>query len=115
MTNERRLAVVMDPIEHLKYAKDTTLAMMLAAQRRGYALTYLRMEDLSLRDGVAMGAGRPVEVRADPARYYTLGETRVEPLGNFDAILMRKDPPSTPSTSTRRTSWSGPKPRERWS
>ncbi len=93
MTNERRLAVVMDPIEHLKYAKDTTLAMMLAAQRRGYALTYLRMEDLSLRDGVAMGAGRPVEVRADPARYYTLGETRVEPLGNFDAILMRKDPP----------------------
>jgi hypothetical protein len=93
MTNQRRLAVVMDPIEHLKYAKDTTLAMMLAAQRRGYALTYLRLEDLSLRDGVAMGAGRPVQVHADPARYYTLGEPRVEPLGNFDAILMRKDPP----------------------
>ncbi|MFM1885867.1 MAG: hypothetical protein RL026_1024 [Pseudomonadota bacterium] len=93
MKKTRRLAVVMDPIEQIKYAKDTTLAMMFAAQARGYELTYLRLQDLSLRDGVAMGNGRPVTVRRDPGNYCSLGDARSEPLGNFDAILMRKDPP----------------------
>ncbi|HEV7632319.1 MAG TPA: glutathione synthase [Steroidobacteraceae bacterium] len=88
-----RLAVVMDPIEDIKYAKDTTLAMLLAAQARGYELTYLTLADLYLRDGVALGSTRPLTVRADPADWYSLREPRVQPLGEFDAILMRKDPP----------------------
>ena len=50
-----RLAVVMDPIGDIKYAKDTTLAMLLAAQKRGYELLYLTQADLYLRDGVARG------------------------------------------------------------
>ena len=91
----RRLssAVVMDPIDHIKPAKDTTLAMMLAAQRRGHELHYLGLGDLWLRDGVAIGRARPAEVRDDPHDWYTLGEAAVRPLGGFDAILMRKDPP----------------------
>jgi glutathione synthase len=48
-----RLAVVMDPIEHIHYAKDSTLVMLLAAQARGWSLHYLQLADLRLRDGVA--------------------------------------------------------------
>ncbi len=88
-----RLAVVMDPISDIKYAKDTTLAMLLAAQARGYQLTYLELHDLSLRDGVALGRGRALTVHADPNHWYDLGEPVVEPLGGFDVVLMRKDPP----------------------
>ncbi len=94
MTGRRlSIAVVMDPIDHIKPAKDTTLAMMLAAQRRGHELHYLGLGDLWLRDGVAIGRARPAEVRDDPHDWYTLGEAAVRPLGGFDAILMRKDPP----------------------
>jgi glutathione synthase len=88
-----RLAVVMDPIEHIKYAKDTTLAMLLAAQSRGWSLHYLEQADLRLRDGVAEGRVRALTVRADPKDWYTLGEPAVAALGALDVILMRKDPP----------------------
>ena len=51
----------MDPIEDIKYAKDTTLAMLLAAQARGYELLYLTQPDLYLRDGVARGRARAAD------------------------------------------------------
>ena len=88
-----RLAVVMDPIAHIKPAKDSTLAMLIAAQARGFELSYLEQKDLALRDGKACARARPLTVRADPASWHTLGEVRVAALGEFDCILMRKDPP----------------------
>jgi glutathione synthase len=88
-----RLVVVMDPIDRIKYAKDTTLALPLAAQARGWSLSYLEQRDLRLRDGVAEGRARPLEVRADSANWFTLGEPQVVPLKAFDVVLMRKDPP----------------------
>ena len=93
MTQKLRLAVVMDPIAGIKYAKDSTLAMLLAAQARGFQLHYLEQQDLFVRDGSAMGHTRPLTVKADPAAWFTLGERSVQPLGGFDCILMRKDPP----------------------
>ena len=93
MSQHPRLAVVMDPIEDIKYAKDTTLAMLLAAQRRGYELTYLTQGDLYLRDGVARCKARSLQVHANPANWFTLAEPRDQALGDFDVILMRKDPP----------------------
>jgi glutathione synthase len=93
MGSNVRLVVVMDPIDRIKYAKDTTLALLLAAQARGWSLSYLEQRDLRLRDGVAEGRARPLTVRADPASWFTLGEPSVEPLQAFDVILMRKDPP----------------------
>ncbi len=88
-----RLAVVMDPIEHIKFAKDSTLAMLLAAQARGWSLSYLEPSDLRLRDGVAEGRARPLSVMADAQHWHTLGAPQLQPLGAFDVILMRKDPP----------------------
>src|SRR6202023_83788 len=93
MSEHFRLGVVMDPIDAIKYAKDSTLAMLLAAQARGFVLNYLEQSDLSLRDGVAFGRVRPLTVRADANDWFTLGEPRLEKLGQLDAILMRKDPP----------------------
>jgi glutathione synthase len=88
-----RLGVVMDPIAQIKYAKDSTLAMLLAAQARGFELVYMEQRDLSLRDGKALARTRPLTVAADPVAWFALGEPRVEPLETLDCILMRKDPP----------------------
>jgi glutathione synthase len=93
MTAPRRLGVVMDPIGAINYAKDSTLAMLLAAQDRGFALSYLEQSDVLLRDGVALGRMRPLTVRADPADWFTLGPPALEALGALDCLLMRKDPP----------------------
>ncbi|MEX0386794.1 glutathione synthase [Spiribacter onubensis] len=87
------LGVVMDPIEGITPYKDTTLAMLLEAQRRGWEIRYLTLADLSLRDGTAYGDGALLEVRDDHHDWFSLGERDEEPLENLDAILMRKDPP----------------------
>jgi glutathione synthase len=93
MTQNIRLAVVMDPIGAIQYAKDSTLAMLLAAQSRGFELHYLEQQDLFVRDGQALGHARALTVRADPAAWFALGERSTQPLGSFGCILMRKDPP----------------------
>jgi len=93
MATPKRLGVVMDPIGAITYAKDSTLAMLLAAQARGFELAYLEQGDLLLRDGVAFGHMRPLTVRADPADWFTLGPAVLAPLSALDCLLMRKDPP----------------------
>ncbi len=93
-TSAIRLGVVMDPIEDIKYAKDSTLAMLLAAQARGFELVYMEQNDLSLRDGRAFARMRPLSVKADANDWFNLGEPKVAPLkGAVDVVLMRKDPP----------------------
>ena len=64
------LAVVMDPIAKVKFAKDSTLAMLLAAAGRGWQLTYFEQSDLFLRDGVAYGRGRPLRVISVGAQHW---------------------------------------------
>jgi len=93
MSEHFRLGVVLNIIDTIKYAKDSTLAMLLAAQARGFDLTYFEQSDLLLRDGVAFGRARPLTVRADANDWFTLGEASLHRLGQLDAILMRKDPP----------------------
>ena len=88
-----KAGVVMDPIGSINVKKDTTLAMMLAAQRRGWELRYMELGDLFVRDGEAHARMRPVEVRDDPHDWHTLGEGRTGALASLDVILMRKDPP----------------------
>jgi glutathione synthase len=93
MPKSPSLAVVMDPIVKIKFAKDSTLAMLLAAAARGWQLTYFEQSDLFLRDGVAFGRGRPLQVFPDPGKWFELGVPEVYELGKFDCVFMRKDPP----------------------
>lgn len=83
----------MDPIESIKPAKDTTLAMLLAAQARGWELLYMEQADLYLLDGEARARLRKLTVWDAPAGWFQLGEEHDEALGQLDMILMRKDPP----------------------
>jgi glutathione synthase len=93
MTSRVRLVVVMDPIEAIKPAKDSTLAILLAAQSRGWELFYAEQKDLYLRDGVAWGHLAPLRVADDLTAWFTLGAAAAAKLGDYDVILMRKDPP----------------------
>ncbi len=93
MSPRVRLVVVMDPIEAIKPAKDSTLAILLAAQAHGWQLFYAEQKDLSLRDGVAWGRLAPLQVFDDAAAWFVRGAVQNAPLGEFDVILMRKDPP----------------------
>jgi len=90
---KRRLGVVMDPIAGIKPAKDSTLAMLLEAQSRGWELKYMEQADLYALDGVVRAATRSLEVRDDDQDWFTLGEPVTEALGSLDVALMRKDPP----------------------
>ncbi len=87
------IGVLMDPIEKIKVEKDTSLAMMLAAQKRGWELRYFKREDLSMRDGVPSAVMHSVKVYDDAAHWYDLGPAEEQPLSTLDCILMRQDPP----------------------
>ncbi|MDE1959504.1 MAG: glutathione synthase [Xanthomonadaceae bacterium] len=87
------VAVLMDPIEHIKIGKDTTFALLLEAQRRGHALRYLQQGDLALRDGAPWARLAPLTVSDDAARWFRRGDAQWQPLTTVDILLARKDPP----------------------
>ncbi|MFJ9992317.1 glutathione synthase [Pseudomonas putida] len=88
-----RLGIVMDPIASISYKKDSSLAMLLAAQERGWSLFYMEQRDLYLGAGQARAQMRPLKVFADPAHWFELGDEQDSALSELDVILMRKDPP----------------------
>jgi len=88
-----KLGIVMDPIQSIKIKKDTSFAMLLEAQRRGYELYYMEMGDLYLEQGCAYATMRPIEVWDNAENWFELGEVVDQPLSELDVILMRKDPP----------------------
>jgi glutathione synthase len=93
MSSQARLVVIMDPIEAIKPAKDSTLAILLAAQARGCQLFYAEQKHLWLRDGVAWGRLAPLKVFDDLGTWFARGAAQAAKLGDYDVILMRKDPP----------------------
>jgi glutathione synthase len=88
-----KLGVVMDPIAAINYKKDSTLAMLWAAQDRNWELFYMQPEDLYLEQGVAAASMAPLTVFRDPENWYALQPRRDCELTELDVILMRKDPP----------------------
>lgn len=87
------LGVVMDPIEAITYKKDSTLAMLWAAQDRGWKVFYMTPADLYISNAEARASCKQITSFRDPAHFYELGESSDLALGELDAILMRKDPP----------------------
>ncbi len=87
------LGVVMDPIAAIHIKKDTTFAMLLAAEARGWKISYMEQGDLFLRDGRGFARMRGLRVRDDPKHWFDFGAETTEPLAALDVILMRKDPP----------------------
>ena len=83
----------MDPIESITPYKDTTLAMMLAAQARGWTINCMEQKDLFLDQGRAFARRRTVRVFDDNDHWFDAEEYQDAPLAENDIILMRKDPP----------------------
>lgn len=87
------LGVVMDPINNIKPYKDTTLALLLAAQRRGWELMYMEQSHLALASGDPIAKMAPLTVRDSTTNWFSVGEEKICPLSHLNVILMRKDPP----------------------
>lgn len=88
-----RLLVVMDPIAGIKPYKDSSFAMLLEAQARGWPLRYAELPDLYWRDGVAALRHRSLTVTDQTNDWFELGNEQDSEGRDFDVILMRKDPP----------------------
>ena len=88
-----KLAVVMDPITTINIKKDTTLAMLHAAQQRGWELYYIEQNGLYSDQGEPMAIMQTLEVFDNPEDWFTLGDAQRLPLSQMDVVLMRKDPP----------------------
>lgn len=93
-----KLGIVMDPIDSIKAYKDSSLAMLLEADRRGYEIYYMEMNDLYMQSSTPMTNYRKLKVFDDNQHWYEFTEGTAEqqlnmPLAELDVILMRKDPP----------------------
>ena len=87
--------VVMDPIDRIKIAKDTTFALLLEAQRRGHRLHYVAPGSLHLCDGRVFVHAARLAVDDNSNHWFDLEQAQVMPLGAGQIVLMRKDPPVT--------------------
>ncbi len=88
-----KIGIVMDPIQSITPYKDSSLAMLLEAERRDAEIHYFEQKDLSLVSGKALGQSTLLHVRDDNDDWFDLGDQQTVELGDLDAILMRKDPP----------------------
>jgi len=88
-----KIGIVMDPIESITPYKDSSLAMLLEAERRSADIHYFQQKDLKLLGGQAIGHSQLLHVKDDNSDWYAFGESEEVALGSLDAILMRKDPP----------------------
>lgn len=83
----------MDPIGSISINKDSSFAMLLAAQQRGWELLYMEQSDLFLRDARAYATVCRLRVEDNPNNWFELGAAHTTPLDRLDILLMRKDPP----------------------
>lgn len=88
-----KLGIVMDPIHSINIKKDTSFAMLLEAQQRGYEIHYMEMANLYLDHGIAKASMRSLKVQESQTGWYELGDVQHQQLAELDVLLMRKDPP----------------------
>ena len=98
----RHVAFVADPVASFNVRKDTTLAMMRAAQRRGWRISVMGIGDLALQHGQTVGWCRDLALTpaamasldaVESADCYRLGPPTRLALAEADIVMMRKDPP----------------------
>ncbi|MFT5756700.1 MAG: glutathione synthase [Alteromonadaceae bacterium] len=88
-----KLGIVMDPISQVNVKKDSSMAMMFEAQKRGYEIYYMEMKDLYLIEGQCRASAQRINVFDDPQHWYELSAVKDIDVSELDAVLMRKDPP----------------------
>jgi glutathione synthase len=88
-----KVAVQMDPIARINVRGDSTLALLLEAQKRGHTLSYYTPDKLSQRGSEVVAPMQALNVRDEVGNHFTLGEAKREDLSTFDVVLLRQDPP----------------------
>ena len=88
-----KIAYQMDPIEHIDVPGDSTLAILLEAQKRGHEIFYYTPANLALHGTELKARGSTLKVRDEPGNHYELTDHRVIDLSTQDVVLLRQDPP----------------------
>lgn len=87
------IAFILDPLPLLKAYKDSSIAMMRGLAARGHAIHALQQGDLAWDAEGTHALTMPLTLSTDDAAWYTAGEAQRRALRDFDAVVMRKDPP----------------------
>lgn len=90
---EYKLAIVMDPLELIKPWKDSSVAMMLEAQARGWTIHYLTINDIYMDNSISHARYQVLKLTDDNEQWYEVVNSGICRLDSFNVILMRKDPP----------------------
>lgn len=88
-----KLGIVMDPIESIKPYKDSSFAMMLAAQKKSWSVFYIQPQDIYLKDGEVFASMNPLQLFDDNEHWFEKSDSMDVSLSTLDAIIMRVDPP----------------------
>ena len=88
-----KIGVIMDPIGGINIKKDSTFAMLLAAQRREWEIRYMEISDVFLKDDKPYAVTRGLTVFENKDKWHEFRDEDIMPLSSLDVVLMRKDPP----------------------
>ena len=92
-THNIKLGIIMDPIESINIKKDSSFAMLLAAQRKNWHIFYIKQSEIFLQNEHVFANCQALQVKDQPQDWFTADQTQVINLADLDVILMRKDPP----------------------
>jgi len=88
-----KIGIILDPLPSIKIKKDSTFAMMVDAADRGHAIHIMMQEALMWKSGRVVGESVRITLTGDKDLWYRGASPQETPLADFDAVLMRKDPP----------------------
>ncbi len=88
-----KVAIQMDPIDHINIDADSTFRIAEEAQARGHSLFYYTPDHLSYREGTVSAQGWPLTVRREAGNHFSLGDRTTVDLREFDVVWLRQDPP----------------------
>jgi glutathione synthase len=88
-----KIAFLADPLSTFKTYKDSTYAMMVEANQRGHEVYAFQQKDMAVEQGVVTAHVQRISFTGDPKDWYRAADPVETNLGEFDAILQRKDPP----------------------
>ncbi len=88
-----KFAFLADPLDHFKTYKDTTYAMMAEAARRGHEIYAFQQKDMAFSEGIVSAGVSRITITGDPTDWYRAGAQQAMQLNEFDAVVVRKDPP----------------------
>jgi glutathione synthase len=89
----KKLAIVMDPLTGIDPAHDTSFAIFLAAAKLNWQLFYICPESIYVSEQIVLATAQKIKVQDKPKDFFSVVETKTTALHEFDAVLMRKDPP----------------------